>query len=133
MKGWKWQLAVALLIVFLAGVATGLFAGARHAHFVFMGRHSGAHTGERMRSRLERQLRLTPEQSAQIAPIIDRTAAQLEAIRKETSKRVAATFDQAHQETIPYLTPEQRERLEEMKRKHRRMLRSHDLPPLDAP
>jgi hypothetical protein len=86
-----------------------------------------------MRSRLERQLRLTPEQSAQIAPIIDRTAAQLEAIRKETSQRVAATFKQAHEETIPYLTPEQQERLEEMKRRHRHMLLSHDLPPLDAP
>ena len=27
MKGWKWQLAVALVVVFVAGVATGLFAG----------------------------------------------------------------------------------------------------------
>ena len=132
MKGWKWQLAVALVIVFLAGVATGLFAGARHAHFVFMGRHS-AHTGERMRSHLQRQLHLTPEQSAQISPVIDRTAAQLDVIRKETSKRVAATFGQAHQEMIPYLSPEQRERLEEMKRRHRHMLLSHDLPPPDAP
>ena len=126
-KGWKWQLAVALIVVFVAGVATGLFAGARHAHFVFMGRHS-AHTGERMRSHIERELRLTPEQSAQISPIIDRTAAQLDVIRKETSQRVAATFGQAHDEMIPHLTPEQRERLEEMKRRHHHLLLSHGSP-----
>ena len=137
-KGWKWKLTVALVIVFLAGVATGLFAGARRAHVVFMGRHS-AHTGERMRSHLERRLQLTPEQAAQVSPIISRTAAQLEVIRSETSQRVAATFGQAHQEMMPYLTPEQRERLQKMKRRHRHMLRSHDHherhdhPPHDAP
>ena len=131
-KNWKWKLAVVLLVVFLAGVATGLFAGARHAHFVFMGRHS-AHTADRMRSRLTHDLRLTPEQSAQISPIIDRSAAQLDLIRKETSHRVAATFKQAHEEMKPYLTPEQRERLEELKRRHRHMLLSHDVPPPDEP
>jgi Spy/CpxP family protein refolding chaperone len=132
MKSWKWQLAIALVIVFIAGMATGLFAGARHAHLVFMG-HNSAETGERMRTHIERELRLTPEQSAQISPIIDRTTAELGAIRKETSHRVAATFAQAHQEMIPFLTPEQRERLEEMKRRHRHMLRSHHLPPPEAP
>ena len=127
-KGWKWRLAVALVIVFLAGIATGLFAGARHAHFVFMGRHSGQ-SGERMRTHLEHELKLTPAQAAQIGPITDRTAAQLEAIRKETSHRVAQTFSQAHKEMLPLLTPEQQERLEELKRRHRHMLQAHDLPP----
>jgi Spy/CpxP family protein refolding chaperone len=132
MKSWKWQLVIALVVVFFAGMATGLFAGARHAHFVFMGRH-GARTGERMRAHMQRELRLTPEQSAQISPIIDRTAAQLEVIRKETSKRVAGTFAHAHQEMLPLLNPEQRERLEEMKRRHRHMLQSHDLPLPEVP
>lgn len=127
-KGWKWRLAVALVIVFLAGIATGLFAGARHAHFVFMGRHAGE-SGERMRTHLVRQLKLTPEQTAQVTPITDRAAAQLEAIRKETSHRVAQTFNQAHKEMLPFLTPEQQERLDEMKRRHRHMLQAHDLPP----
>ena len=132
MKGWKWRLAVALVVVFLAGLATGLFAGAWHARFVFVGRHSGPADG-RMRAHLEHELRLTPEQSAQISPIIDRTTAQLETIRKETSQRVAATFSQAHQEMIPYLTPEQQKRLEEMAQRHRHMLHSHGLPPPETP
>ena len=112
-KAWKWQLVIALLVVFLAGVATGLFAGARHAHAVFMGHHQGP-SGERMRRHLERQLRLTPEQSAQIFPIIERTAAQLDLIRRETGQRVSQTMRQAHEDMVPHLTPEQRGRLEEM-------------------
>ncbi len=131
MKTWKWQLVVALVVVFLAGVATGLFAGARHAHFRFIMHHSEK-TGDRMRRHLERQLHLTPDQTGQVGPIIDRAAEQLEVIRKETSTRVARTMGQAHDEMVPFLTPEQRQRLEEMKHKHQQMMRSHEPPP-DGP
>ncbi|MGI9089154.1 MAG: hypothetical protein ACR2HH_15675 [Chthoniobacterales bacterium] len=129
--GWKWKLALALAVVFLAGVAVGLFAGARHAHFVFIGRHG--HNSERMRDHLARQLRLTPKQSDQIAPIVDGMATQLDVIRTETKHRVATTFERAHQQRMPWLTPEQRERPEELKREHRRMLRGNGPPPDEEP
>lgn len=132
-KGWKWKLAVALAVVFLAGVTVGLFIGARHAHFVFMGRRSGQ-PGDHMRRVLQRELRLTPDQLLEISPIIDRTSAQLEALRKETGHRVSQAINQAHDEIKTHLTPEQQARLEEMKRRHQSMLRAHDLlPPPNLP
>ncbi len=132
-KGWKWKFALALAVVFLAGIATGLFVGARHAHFVFMGRHAGQ-PGDHMRRVLQRELQLTPDQLAEISPIIDRASVQLEALRKETGHRVSLTINQAHEEIKTHLTPEQQSRLEEMKRRHQSMLRAHDLlPPPNIP
>jgi len=136
-KTLKWWIAVAGVVVFLAGTAVGLFAGAfhmRHRGFVF--RH-GPPGGERMQEHLERELRLTPEQSAKIAPIIQRMSAQLDTIREETSARVKQTMTSSHQEIEPLLTPEQRERLNQMRDRHEHMLHRRDFrrpppPPADG-
>lgn len=131
MKNWKWQLAIALLVVFLAGGACGFFLAARHEHLAFLRRHAGP-PGERMRHHLERTLQLTPKQASQVGPIIDRAAQQLEDIRRETNNRVAQTMSQAHSEIVPFLSPDQQERLEEMKRRRQQMLHPPEPPP-DAP
>lgn len=119
----KWRLAILLVIVFFAGLATGLFAGARHARDMFFVRHS-AHMGERMREHLKRELKLTPEQFEKVAPILDDLSAKLEAIRNDTSTRVTDTMQQAHSDLAPLLTPEQREKLQQMKKRHQRMIRA---------
>ncbi len=124
-KEWKWRLALGLVIVFLAGLALGLFAGAFHARRVFIARH-GPHMAGRMREHLRHELHLTSEQFEKIAPMIDRSAKQLEEIRRESSGRVAETIDESRREMAPLLTPEQRERLERMREKHQRMHRAHD-------
>ena len=122
-------LAVALVGVFLAGMATGLFAGAMHARQIFGGRH-GHMIGNRMREHLRRELQLTPEQFEKLAPIIDRTSAELEAIRSETGRRVAETMNSSREEIAPLLTPEQREKLDRMRERHRHILRMRGgLPP----
>ena len=118
----KWQIAILLVIVFLAGVATGFFGGARHARHVFMGRH-GAHSGERMQHHLKRRLHLTPEQSEKIGPILERMSTELTEIRDETGRRVAETMSRSHREMAPILTPEQQAKLEKMKKRHQRILR----------
>ena len=120
----KWWLSLALVLVFLAGVATGLLAGARHARSAFVSRH-GPQMAERMREHLRRELDLTPEQAEKIAPVIDRTARQLEAIRVETSGRVAEAMNASRAEIAPVLTPEQMERLDRLRERHQRMLRRH--------
>ena len=61
-----------------------------------------------MKSRLD----LTPEQMAKTASIFDKTAHQIEDIRKETSRRIHETFAAADHELAPVLTPEQRARLD---------------------
>lgn len=126
-KTLKWWLAIALVVVFCAGAALGLLACALHArHFLFHGH--GPHVAERIRQHLQRELRLTPEQSEKVSPVVDRLTTQLDAIRRETSERVSQTMNEAHREISPLLTPEQRERLEHMRERHQRMLGRMDHP-----
>jgi Spy/CpxP family protein refolding chaperone len=78
-----------------------------------------------MKSRLQRQLRLTDEQLAKISPIIEKTGAQLEQIRGDTGRRVRDAIAEAHREIAPLLTPEQQQRLKEMEARHRRWFQHH--------
>ena len=116
----QWKLIGGFLLVFIAGATTGGFFGASHARHLFFGSpHRGA-IAERMRHRLQAELNLTPEQLANISPIIDKTAAQLEQTRRETGRRVHQLFVDAHREMGPYLTAQQREKLQEMEARHGR-------------
>ena len=118
----KWRIALVLVLVFFGGIATGVFLGARHARHVFFAVHSG-HFGDRMREHLKRELKLTPEQFDKVGPVIDKMSGQLEAIRDDTTTRVAEAMSDSHREIAPLLSQEQREKLEELKRRHERILR----------
>jgi hypothetical protein len=124
----KLWFSVALVVVFSAGVATGLFAGARHGKRVFVAGQPHF-TGDRMREHLRRELQLTPEQEQNVAPVIERAAAELDAIRQETQQRVAKTMNDSHQEIAPLLNSDQRERLSQMRDRHIRFLRRRHLGP----
>lgn len=125
-NGTKWRIAVVVLLAFFAGMAVGVF-GAAHQVRRFMFEHHPPHFRGRMAEHLRRELRLTPEQFAKIQPIIQRSADQLDQIRQETNQRVRETIRQAHSEMVPFLTPDQKTRLDQMEERHRRGL--HDRPP----
>ena len=128
-----WRLAVGVLVVFAAGVATGMFVGARKAHDVFGFKHHHR-MDEHLRDRLARRLQLTPEQVEKLSPIIDDTSKRLHEIRRESGKLVAETLQQAHTAMAPHLTPEQRELAEQMKTHHKRTLHRRRGPaPPDQP
>ena len=131
-----WRLAIGVLVVFAAGVATGMFVGARRAHDVLAFKHHHR-MGEHMRERLTRKLQLTPEQVEKCGPIIDDTSKRLHEIRRESGKRVADTMQQAHSAMAPHLTPEQLAIAEQMKTQHKKVLhRRRDgspPPPPDQP
>ena len=131
----KWKLAVAFLLVFIAGVTTGGLLSTHHVKRRFLGPpHSGDVSG-RMREHLQRALDLTPEQAAKIAPIVDATSAKLEAIRVETAERVRHVMEESKREIAPQLTPEQQEKLKKLKQKHIKILKHHGFvsPPPDSP
>ena len=121
----KWLVTLGLVLVFMAGVATGLFAGARHARRIFVGHHGDMMMGDRMRQHLKRRLELTPAQLQQVDPILERTAQQLQAIHIETRDRVAEAMEQSRREVSVHLTPAQQEKLAEMRERHLRMLKRH--------
>jgi len=63
---------------------------------------------------------------AKISPIIEKTGTQLEEIRGDTGRRVREAIAQAHRDIAPILTPEQKERLQQMEQRQRRwMHRGH--------
>ena len=114
----RWKLLAGFLLVFLAGLVAGAFLGAaqaRHHRLDFA--HHGS-LGEKVRKRMQSRLDLTSEQIARTAPILDKTARQLEEIRAQTGRRVHDTFAAADHELAPYLTPEQRAKLKALGAKH---------------
>ena len=125
----QWKLIAGFLLVFIAGGVTGGFFGAHHARDRFFRAPHRGFLKERMGERLRVELKLTPEQVAKIAPIIDKSTEQLETIRTETARRVHETMKQAHEEMAASLTDEQREKLKKMQFRHRRHLRRFQEPP----
>jgi Spy/CpxP family protein refolding chaperone len=124
----RWKIVLAFVLVFLAGIACGFF-GAAHGGLPFIyPPHSGS-VAEHMRRHLQTQLKLTPEQVGQITPIIESASAQLEAKREQTGREVRQIFEQAHSEIEPFLTAEQRAKMEEMEQRHHRMHRRHGFMP----
>ena len=126
-NGAKWRIVVALALVFLAGTAVGVFGTAHHVRRIIF-EHQPPHFRGRMAEHLRRELHLSGEQFSQIEPIVERSADRLDQIREETNRQVHETFQQTHNDILPYLTPEQRTKLHEMEERHRRAL--HDgMPP----
>ena len=106
------KLVGGFVVVFIAGLIAGRLlrrAQVRHHRTDFSGHEA---ITERIRNRMKSRLDLTPEQMAKTAPIFDKTARQIEDIRKETSRRIHETFAAADHELAPALTPEQRPRLD---------------------
>ena len=116
----RWKLIAGFILVFIAGAMTGGLIATFAAHHVFEEWHNPTRVSQRMREHLHWELKLTPEQDAKIAPIIDKAAAQLGEIRQDTGRRVHETIMQAHRDIAANLTDEQRAKLKQMEEHHRR-------------
>ena len=115
----QWKLIAGFLLVFVAGGMTGAFFGAAYARHLFFEFHQPGLMAIRMRDRLRTELNLTPEQVAKISPIIDKTAAKLAGIRRETGHRVHEIMIESHREMAANLTEDQRLKLQEIESRHR--------------
>jgi len=131
-KSLRWKLIVAFVLIFLAGAACGFF-GAIHMHQAFFARMAPGSMAQHMKERMRAELKLTPDQMLKISPIIDRAASQLTMAREQTMRSVHEIFSQTHREMQPLLTPEQRVKLEEMEKRHSRLLHRHGFMPPGSP
>jgi Spy/CpxP family protein refolding chaperone len=116
----KWKLIAGFVLVFVAGGIAGAALGGFYARHLFFDGHRPGRVGDRMKERLRAELRLTPEQVAKISPIVDKTAAQLQEIRRDTGRRVHDIMAEAHKEIAVDLTDEQRQKLQQIEERHRR-------------
>jgi Spy/CpxP family protein refolding chaperone len=129
----RWKLILAFVLVFIAGAAVGFF-GAVHLGPPFMFHHVLSRSiGEHMKEHLRAQLKLTPEQVEQIAPIVDEATTNLEAKREQTGREVRAIFEDMHKRISPFLTPDQRNLLEQMEQRHRQMMHRRGFQPAPPP
>jgi Spy/CpxP family protein refolding chaperone len=132
----KGKLALAFLLVFVAGAATGAFLGLHHlTHHIILGPPHSGDVPDKMREHFRRALGLTAEQESKIAPIVDATSAKLETIRVETAERVRNVMEESKRQVAPLLTPEQQKKLEKLDSEHRKMMVHHGFlpPPKDKP
>lgn len=116
----KWKLVAGFLLVFVAGGITGAALGGLYARHLFFEFHRPGRVGDRMKERLRAELSLTPEQVAKVSPIVDKTAAKLQEIRRDTGRRVHEIMAEAHKEIAANLTDEQRQKLQQIEERHRR-------------
>jgi Spy/CpxP family protein refolding chaperone len=121
----KWKLVAGFVLVFVAGGIAGAALGGLYARHLFFEIHRPGSVGDRMKERLRTELRLTPEQVAKVWPIVDKTAAQLQEIRRDTGRRVREIMAEAHKEIAANLTDEQRQKLQQIEERHRRWHHRH--------
>ena len=121
----KWKLVAGFALVFVAGAIAGAALGGLYARHLFFEIHRPGSVGDRMKERLRTELRLTPEQVAKVWPIVDKTAAQLQEIRRDTGRRVHEIMAEAHKEIAANLTDEQRQKLQQIEERHRRWRHRH--------
>jgi len=70
--------------------------------------------------RLERRLGLTPDQKRRIDDILVDSRAEADAMRRELGPRVRAHAESVRERIREVLTPEQRDRFDQMRRRERR-------------
>jgi Spy/CpxP family protein refolding chaperone len=121
----KWKLVAGFVLVFVAGGIGGATLGGLYARHLFFEIHRPGSVGDRMKERLRTELRLTPEQVTKVWPIVDKTAAQLQEIRRDTGRRVHEIMAEAHKEIAANLTDEQRQKLQQIEERHRRWRHRH--------
>jgi Spy/CpxP family protein refolding chaperone len=121
----QWKLIAGFLLVFVAGGITGAFVGGSYARHHFLELHRPERIGAQMKERLRAELNLTPDQVANISPIIDKTASQLRDIRRDTGQRVHQVMSDAHRQMAANLTDEQRQKLQQIEERHRRWRHHH--------
>jgi Spy/CpxP family protein refolding chaperone len=132
----KWKLVAGFVLVFIAGGIAGAALGGLYARHLFVEIHRPGSVGDRMKQRLRTELSLTPEQVAKVSPIVDKTAAQLQEIRRDTGRRVHEIMTEAHKEIAASLTDEQRQKLQQIEERHRRWHHRrgpHELAPKSPP
>ena len=119
----KWQIRLAVLLIFLIGFVAGALS------LDFYRSRNVMSSSRDMRGRFDRvfdKLNLTPEQKDQVKAIFDDARAQLNVIRKESEPKSREVRKQTDDRLQAVLTPEQWQQFQQMmeemrsKRPHRR-------------
>jgi Spy/CpxP family protein refolding chaperone len=112
-----WKVILAFAGVFVAGA---IFGGALWPQwFGHEGRGRRGFGELHMMDRLVSELSLTPEQKEKIAPIVARAEEETRRLRRESVQSFRAVMEKANGEIAAELTPEQKAKLDDMRKRFR--------------
>ena len=129
----KRKLATYVVVIFLAGAASGALVAWQVSRRVPVAPMTPAEIGARLRARFQTRLDLTPEQRQKVDPMIDQAMLRVETIHQETASHVFANVSQLHEQMLTVLTPEQKTKFEAFERERRDYLRQKFGPATNAP
>ena len=118
-----------LIAIFVAGAVTGGFLTIRAMKYEMARRSETpwgtAFTTDRWRARLH----LTPDQDEKLRPIMQQADNELRNLRAVDLREIEGILDRAQERTNPVLTPDQRQRLQQMlEDRKRRLKQSFNVP-----
>jgi periplasmic protein CpxP/Spy len=117
----KFRVVFYAALIFLAGALTGALVAPLVGR-TFMRPPEPREMSRHMLMRLQSDLNLTEDQTAKIRPLIDKIGAEMDAIRRETTKRVHDRVAAMHAQIAQLLTPEQRDKFMKLEAEHRQRL-----------
>jgi hypothetical protein len=126
-----WKLAACLAAIFLAGVLSGGLVIRKlmeRRMAAFRSGPPGGALAARWLEHLKPRLDLTPEQAAQLAPVL---ASATDGFVQKVTAEMLASLDAANARVLPLLTPAQREKFLQMTKQQEEMIRriAQDGPP----
>lgn len=129
----KWKPALALLLVFMAGLVLGVVGtGLVVTRVVRQIVNNPQYVPTQVELRLVRQLRLTPAQRVRVREILMDSQQRLQAWRQQTQPARAEILSNASAQITLILTPQQQKAFERLKAENRTFF-SPSLPPPPQP
>jgi Spy/CpxP family protein refolding chaperone len=111
----RWKIILSFLAVFLAGGIVGSALSLRFMHHLFFSPPLAAEMTQKLMQNMRSDLQLTPEQAAQIEPIVARATESATALHRDVLSRVKKLFEDSDNEIGALLTPEQQALFEKVK------------------
>lgn len=121
-KSRSWKVILYATLIFVGGLFIGVLAGP-HVLRTFLRPPTPPEMSHHILARLQSRLSLTPEQTAQIKPLVEQTASDIDAIREATTKQISDRIAEANSKTATFLTPEQKAKLDQMAAERRERMR----------
>jgi Spy/CpxP family protein refolding chaperone len=121
-KARSWKVVLYATLIFVAGLFIGMLAGP-YVQRTFLRTPTPTEMSRHILARLQSRLSLTPEQTAQIKPLMEQTASDIEAIRVATTKQVSDRIAETNSKIATFITPEQKAKLDQMEAERREHMR----------
>src|SRR6185369_14561846 len=113
----KSKLICYLAAIFIAGGVTGATVAVKATkQMMTEAPRPGRIEARYLKERFQSKLSLTPEQAKVVEPILEKVSEDLKSIRSDCTKRIGGIRKNAYEQIGKELTPEQRVKLEQMKK-----------------